>query len=61
MHQPRLINNYMASSQKVTNQRKLVVERPYGESLIFIEALLKVNEKEKKEDKKQQENLQVHQ
>ena len=39
------INNHITSSQQITNKRKRVVERLYGESLTTMEALLKVNEK----------------
>ena len=46
------INNHMTSSQQITTKRKRVVERPYGESLTTVEALLKVNEKEKKKRQK---------
>ena len=46
------INNRMTSSQQITIKRKRVVERPYGESLTTVEALLKVNEKEKKKRQK---------
>ena len=46
------INNHMTSSQQISNKRKRVVERPHGESLITMEALLKVNEKQKKKRQK---------
>ena len=46
------INNHMTSSQLITTKRKRVVEQPYGESLTTVEALLKVNEKEKKKKAK---------
>ena len=41
-------NNHMTSSRQITNKRERVVERSYGETLITMEALLKVDEKEKK-------------
>ena len=46
------INNHVTTSQQITNKRKRVVEWSYGESLTTIEALLKVNEKEKKKKTK---------
>ena len=52
-----VINNHMTSSQQITNKRKRVVGQPYRERFTTMEALLKVNEKEKKKDKKRIENL----
>ncbi|CAF4566155.1 unnamed protein product [Rotaria sp. Silwood2] len=47
------INNHMtSSSQQITNKRKRAVERPYGENLTTMDALLKVNEKEKNKTQK---------
>lgn len=47
-----VINNFMSNVDQTTTKRKRVIERPYGESLTSIDALLRVNEKESKKKKR---------
>jgi hypothetical protein len=47
-----VINNLMVSTETLSNKRKRVIDRPYGESLTAIDAILKVNEKENQSKKR---------
>jgi hypothetical protein len=47
-----VINNLMASSEPPKNRRKRMIERPFGESLTSMEAILKINNKENQTKKR---------
>lgn len=41
-----VINNFMSNVEQPVRKKKKMIDRPYGESLTSMDALLKVNEKE---------------
>jgi hypothetical protein len=45
------INNFMAPTLPTTQKSKRMIERPYGESLTSVQALVKIQEKENKRKK----------